>query len=87
LSNFIGWAVVGGLSIGLFQWLDQRYWSNYPTRPLLGAAGLYYLVLGFNLAVTFWIGESLLGLVGLFIHLPIALLLLVRLGHTTHDGH
>ena len=83
LSNFIGWAVVGALSIGLFQWLDRRYWSDCPTRPLLSAAGLYYLVLGFNLAVTFWIGERLLGLVGLFIHLPIVLLLLIRLGHTT----
>lgn len=83
LSNFIGWAVVGGLSIGLFQWLDRRYWSDRSTRPLLSAAGLYYLVLGFNLAVTFWIGERLLGLVGLFIHLPIILLLFVRLGHMT----
>lgn len=79
LSNFVGWAVVGGSAIRLFQWIDRRQWSDRPIRPLLWATGLYYLVLGFNLGVTFWIGEPLLGLVGLFIHLPIALILLVRL--------
>ena len=78
LSNFAGWAVVGGVSIGLFQWCDRRFWSEVPARPLLAATGLYYLVLGFNLAVTFWIGEPQLGLVGLFIHLPVLLILLVR---------
>lgn len=79
-SNFVGWGVVGGAAIGLFQWCDRLFWPARPARPLLSAVWLYYLILGFNLAVTFWIGESLLGLVGLLIHLPIVLLLLVRLG-------
>jgi putative membrane protein len=40
---------------------------------------LYYLVLVFNLSMTFVIGETLLGMVGLFIYLPISAILLVRL--------
>lgn len=78
VSNFIGWGVVGGVAIGLFQWCDRRFWPDCQTVPLLSAAGLYYLILGFNLAVTFWIGESLLGMVGVLIHLPVLLILLVR---------
>ena len=80
VSNFIGWGVVGGSAIGLFQWCDRRFWPDRPIRPLLSAAGLYYLILVFNLAVTFWIGEPLLGMVGVLIHLPVLLLLLVRVG-------
>jgi putative membrane protein len=80
LSNFIGWGVVGGASIGLFILCDRWFWPDRPARPLLSAVWLYYLILGFNLGVTFWIGEPLLGLVGTLIHLPILLLLLVRLG-------
>jgi putative membrane protein len=80
VSNFIGWGVVGGSAIGVFQWCDRRFWSGRPTRPSLSAAGLYYLILGFNLAVTFWIGEPLLGMVGVLIHLPVLLVVLVRAG-------
>jgi putative membrane protein len=40
---------------------------------------LYYGVLLFNLTITFWIGESLLGLVGVMIYLPITILLVLRL--------
>jgi putative membrane protein len=36
-------------------------------------------VLAFNLSVTFWIGESFMGLSGLLMHLPILGLLLFRL--------
>ncbi len=80
LSNFAGWGLVGGASIGLFMLCDRWCWPDRPARPLLSAVWLYYLILGFNLGVTFWIGEPLLGLVGVLIHLPILLLLLVRLG-------
>lgn len=80
LSNFAGWAFVGGVSLRLFQWCDRWWWADRPARPLLSAVWLYYLVLGFNLAVTFWIGEHQLGLAGLFIHLPVLLILLVRVG-------
>jgi uncharacterized membrane protein len=85
VSNFIGWGVVGGSAIGFFQWCDRRFWPSRPVRPSLPAAGLYYLILGFNLAVTFWIGEPLLGMVGVLIHLPILLLLLIRLALAGHE--
>ena len=48
------------------------------THLLLGCV-LYYGVLVFNLTITFWIGETLLGLVGLMIYLPIIILLVLRL--------
>jgi uncharacterized membrane protein len=80
VSNFVGWGVVGGSAIGLFQWCDRRFWPDRTIRPLLSSAGLYYLILGFNLGVTFWIGEPLLGMVGVLIHLPVLLMLVVRVG-------
>jgi len=45
---------------------------------LLGA-GLYYGVLIFNLAVTFWIGESLQGTTGVLMYVPVTAILLLRL--------
>jgi hypothetical protein len=36
-------------------------------------------VLAFNLTVTFWIGESLLGLTGFLIYVPVTVLLVARL--------
>jgi putative membrane protein len=42
-------------------------------------AGLYYGVLAFNLAVTFWIGEALQGTTGLLMYLPVTIILLLRL--------
>jgi len=80
LSNFVGWGVVGGAAIGLFQFCDRLFWSDRPAQPSIASVWLYYLILGFNLAVTFWIDEPFLGLVGVMIHLPITLLLIVRLG-------
>jgi putative membrane protein len=75
LSNFAGWFIVGLALITLLQGID-RLWSGIPRKapllstlpgmPLLGPA-LYLGVLGFNLAVTFWIGERFLGLVGCLI--------------------
>lgn len=45
---------------------------------LLGC-GLYYGVLFFNLTITFWIGEALIGMTGVLIYLPITALLTFRL--------
>ena len=53
---------------------------------LLGC-GLYYGVLMFNLAVTFWIGESLLVLTGLLIYVPITAFALLRLLNKFPAGH
>jgi putative membrane protein len=85
LANYVGWAVVGLISLSIYFPLDRRF-SPLPattgtsvTKRILLGVGLYYGVLSFNLAVTFWIGESLLGLTGLFMYLPVTVLLLLRL--------
>lgn len=49
------------------------------TVPILLGVGLYYGVLSFNLAVTWWIGEPLIALTGVLIFIPITVLLLLRL--------
>ena len=44
------------------------------TRDVLLGCALYYGVLVFNLLVTFWIGgESLLGLVGVMMFIPVTI--------------
>jgi uncharacterized membrane protein len=68
LSNFAGWVLVGALGTAAFLALagpvrSPRVWPG---------VGLYYVVLGFNLTVTAWIGEWLLFAVGLSVHVAIA---------------
>jgi uncharacterized membrane protein len=84
IANYIGWAVVGLLSLRAYLPLDRKLGqagaaSPHITLPVLLGCGLYYGVLIFNLAVTFWIGELLLGTTGLFIYLPVPVLLALRL--------
>lgn len=85
MANYVGWAVVGAISLVLYFPLDRRLRDPVPkpdhftTHRLLLGAGLYYGVLAFNLGVTFWIGESLQGTAGLLMYLPVTTLLLLRL--------
>lgn len=85
IANYIGWAVVAFLSLLAYLPLDRKLaqtsLSPAPliTRRILLGCGLYYGVLIFNLAITFWIGEPLLGMTGLFIYLPVTALLALRL--------
>ncbi|HAA04444.1 MAG TPA: carotenoid biosynthesis protein [Syntrophobacteraceae bacterium] len=75
MSNFYGWFLVGLLLVGALQVLDR--WSAleslgpHPLRriPGIGLLGpvLFVSVLVFNLSVTFWIGELLLGMVGVLL--------------------
>ena len=62
----------------LARWSPQAPWLSWGQRRFAGAAylgaGLYLGVLLFNLSLTFYIGETLLGLVGVFIYLPVAVL-------------
>jgi uncharacterized membrane protein len=71
LSNFLGWLVVGWITIGgavLATGLARG------RAPGLGI-GLYYLVLMVNLTVTLWIGEVRIALAGIVIHVAVFLLL------------
>ena len=85
LANFVGWLAVGLIGIG-----GHIYWTGglgskepapgdgdgYGAGPLGGIA-LYYAVLGFNLAVTAWIGEWVLLACGAVLHATVAALLWV----------
>ncbi len=75
LSNFIGWFVVGFAMIYALQKIDRYLLEKsapdlvgyrYPWRFLIGPL-LYFSVLVFNLSVTFFIREHMLGWVGIFI--------------------
>jgi uncharacterized membrane protein len=83
LMNFVGWAVVGLVALSIYFAIDRRLHplpaSQAVTRHVLLGCGLYYGVLLFNLIMTFWIGEALLGLVGVMIYLPITILFVLRL--------
>jgi putative membrane protein len=83
LMNFVGWAMVGLLALSIYFIIDRRLRQPPPavrvTRHVLLGCALYYGVLMFNLSITFWIGEPLLGLVGVMIYLPVTLLLALRL--------
>jgi putative membrane protein len=81
-TNFLGWAVVGFLIIALFQRIDralpEETASARGIRPVLLGAALYYLILAFNLSMTFVIGEHLLGIVGILLYLPVTWLVVKR---------
>jgi putative membrane protein len=86
LANFLGWAIVGLIALSAYFCIDRRLPALFHrvgdtaiTTYLLLGCGLYYGVLIFNLAITFWIGESFLGLVGIMIYTPVTVLLLLRI--------
>ncbi|MEJ2671192.1 MAG: carotenoid biosynthesis protein [Deltaproteobacteria bacterium] len=78
LSNFGGWLLVALGLIAVLQILATRTWAgtfwdwgkrNFASQALLGPA-FYLGILAFNLVMTFVIGETRLGWVGVFIYLP-----------------
>jgi len=85
LANYIGWGVVGTIALSIYLPLDRRlppleHGDDQPvTAQVLLGCGLYCSVLLFIVAVTFWIGEPVLGLAGLLMYLPITALFLFRL--------
>ena len=82
-ANYIGWAIVGLISLAIYFPLERRLPTLSPlssvTPQLLLGVGLYYGVLAFNLGVTFWIGELFMGMSGLLMHRPVIALLVFRL--------
>jgi len=93
IANYLGWAVVGTIALSIYFPLDRRLpllehgRDRAVTAEVLLGCGLYYGVLIFNVAVTFWIGEPLLGLTGLLIYLPITALCLLRLLKRSPAAH
>jgi uncharacterized membrane protein len=93
LTNFAGWVFVAGVVLSLFslmdRWLDSitPFYSHYqlPAQALLGP-GIYFGVLIFNLLVTFYIGELLLGILGTLISLGIFVFALLRVKRATNLG-
>src|SRR5574341_1334904 len=85
LENYVGWGVVGVVSLAMYFPIDRRLpapaphvnWST--THRLLLGVGLYYAVLAFNLSITFSIGEWHLGISGLLMYLPLTVWLVLRL--------
>jgi uncharacterized membrane protein len=84
LANFAGWAIVGAVLITLHRLLDGVFWDS-PQRqadwgvrwvPYRGLCGplLYLGTYGFNVYMTFAIGEYLLGCVDLFLLIPVGVL-------------
>lgn len=71
LSNFVGWLVVGWVTVGGLVW---GMGESRPGSPRLGI-WLYYLVLAVNLTVTLWIGEMLIAVAGIVVHAAVFLLL------------
>ena len=87
LANFGGWFLVALILIRVLQCLATRVparpvwdWGRrrFAGQALLGPA-LYLGILAFNLSVTFLIGETCLGWVGVFIYLPFFTWLILRL--------
>lgn len=84
LVNFAGWFVVGLIAMTGYRLLDRSgtlpaFPHAIPVNEVLLGCGLYYGVLLFNLVMTFWIGERLLGLVGCLLYVPVTALALLKL--------
>jgi uncharacterized membrane protein len=92
LSNYAGWFLVALSTIAVFQLLERR--TTWPARGVrhVPYGGLleplvYLGIVVFNLAITFWIGEALLGLLGCLVYAPvIALFLSHPLNPMRHAG-
>ncbi len=90
-ANYVGWAVAGLISLAIYFLLERRLPAlslppSIAPRLLLGV-GLYYGILIFSLSVTFWIGESFMGMSGLLMHLPVIALLMFRLQDRARSLH
>lgn len=88
LTNFAGWFLVGATILYTFSRINIWLWvqnsaqctgvRDLPGKALLGPA-VYFGVLAFNLSVTFYIGETLMGLCGLLISLSILSLIFFKI--------
>jgi putative membrane protein len=86
LANFLGWYFVCFAILRLFVVAERLVFAKAPgfkgwnyRYKALGPAGLYFGVLGFNLFMTFWIGERQLGVVGVIIVLPLIVMIILKI--------
>lgn len=80
LANFLGWYFVCFAILRLFLLVSRLVGESAKGKleyryKGLGAVGLYFGVLGFNLFMTFRIGERMLGIVGVIIVLPLVVMI------------
>lgn len=90
IANFFGWFFVCFVILRLFIVVDLTLFGDgrgsripvgvleYPFKAL-GPVVLYFGILAFNLLMTFWIGEKTMGWAGVFITLPLLLLVVLSL--------
>jgi uncharacterized membrane protein len=82
LSNYAGWFLVALATIAVCQRLEARIGPSAGMRhvPYGGLAEplIYLGIVAFNLAITFWIGEALLGVVGCLLYAPVVVLFASR---------
>lgn len=71
-SNFLGWALVGTVGVGLYLALCRpagvTRGEACEGRRFTAGVALYYAVLSFNLVITAWIGEWVLLAAGVGLH-------------------
>ncbi len=88
IENFVGWFFVGALTMRIWKAVEgavagamdgpqSEDSAPVPVKELMGPA-LYFIVLVFNLSMTFWIGEVSLGMTGVVLFLPVTALFVNR---------
>ncbi len=99
VSNFLGWWFVGFVVVKAYGFVERCLFAGQageqemarPWYQSLGAPIVYFGVLAFNLVITFWIGEILMGIFGTLITLLLFLPLILALTgkescRAPHDG-
>lgn len=82
LSNFAGWLLVAAMIFLSYRWLEKGLFKKPPPRRLPIAGLLFYwVIVAFNLAITFWIGEIAIGLTGLALHAATTTILIRTRSH------
>jgi uncharacterized membrane protein len=95
ISNYLGWFLVAGATIAIFQVLDRRLnrgrgrpygvLPKLPSRALLGPA-LYVAIVCFGITMLFRIGASNIAWAGIFIFLPFTALAIHIVTGREHQG-
>jgi len=92
LSNYAGWFLVALATIAVFQLLERwTVWGAAGVRHVRWGGLLeplvYLGIVVFNLAITFWIGETQLAVVGCLLFLPVVVLFVAHpLNRMRHAG-